>query len=142
MFEETRKMMELFEKVGSRKVLIAGIDVSKNKFTIAVLNGMYETKIKAKDVNLNKKSLNVLYKEIDEIVEREGIKQLIFGCEPSGIYYKPILKQLIYKYPDAMFKLINPSSTKANRDQRMEREKTDPIDAYAIVDLVTEQQGV
>lgn len=136
MFEGTRKMMELFEKVGSRKVLIAGIDVSKNKFTIAVLNGMYETKIKAKDVSLNKKSLNVLYKEIDDIVEREGIKQLIFGCEPSGIYYKPTLKQLIYKYPDAMFKLINPSSTKANRDQRMEREKTDPIDAYAIVDLL------
>jgi len=35
-----------------------------------------------------------------------------------------------------MFKLINPSSTKANRDQRMEREKTDSIDAYAIADLL------
>src|SRR5699024_2020612 len=55
---------------------------------------------------------------------------------PSGIYYKPIVKELVRKYPDAMFKLINPSSTKANRDQRMEREKTDPIDAYAIVDLL------
>ena len=31
MFEETRKMMELFEKVGSKKVLIAGIDVSKEQ---------------------------------------------------------------------------------------------------------------
>ena len=65
MFEETRKMMELFEKVGSKKVLIAGIDVSKNKFTIAAVNGMYESKIKAKDINLNKNSLDKLYKEID-----------------------------------------------------------------------------
>lgn len=136
MFEDTRRMMELFEEVGSRKVLIAGIDVSKNKFTIAAVNGMYESKIKAKDVELNKKDLGKLYKEIDEIVEKDGIEQIIFGCEPSGIYYKPIVKELIYKYPNAMFKLINPSSTKANRDQRMEREKTDPIDAYAITDLL------
>ena len=46
------------------------------------------------------------------------------------------MKELACKYPDAMFRLINPSSTKANRDQRMEREKTDPIDTYAIVDLL------
>jgi len=136
MFEETRKMMELFEKVGSKQVLIMGIDVSKNKFTIAAVNGMYEGKIKAKDILLNKNSLDKLYKEIDLLIEKDGIKQLIFGCEPSGIYYKPIVKELVRKYPDAMFKLINPSSTKANRDQRMEREKTDPIDAYAIVDLL------
>ena len=136
MFEDTRRMMELFEEVGSRKVLIAGIDVSKNKFTIAAVNGLYESKIKAKDIELNKKSLGKLYKEIDEIVVKEEIKQIIFGCEPSGIYYKPIVKELICKYPDAMFKLINPSSTKANRDQRMEREKTDPIDTYAITDLL------
>lgn len=136
MFEETRKMRELFEDIGSRKVLIAGIDVSKNKFTIAATNGTYEIKIKAKDVGLNKTSLDKLYKEINEIVEREGIRKLIFGCEPSGIYYKPIIKELISKYPKAMFKLINPSSTKANRDQRMEREKTDPIDTYAIIDLL------
>lgn len=136
MFEETRRMMELFEEVGSRKVLIAGIDVSKNKFTIAAVNGVYDVKIRAKDVNLNKRNLDKLYKQIDIIVEEENIQQLIFGCEPSGIYYKPILKELITKYPEAMFKLINPSSTKANRDQRMEREKTDPIDAYAITDLL------
>ena len=136
MFEEARKMRELFEEVGSRKVLITGIDVSKNKFTIAVLNGNYDTKIKARDVNLNKKSLNNLYKKIDGIIEKEDIQKLIFGCEPSGIYYKPIIKELMSKYPEAMFRLINPSSTKANRDQRMEREKTDSIDCYAITDLL------
>lgn len=136
MFEKERKMRELFEEVGSRKVLIAGIDVSKNKFTIAVLNGNYDPKIKARDVNLNKKSLNSLYKKIDGIIEKEDIKKLIFGCEPSGIYYKPIIKELMSKYPEAIFRLINPSSTKANRDQRMEREKTDSIDCYAITDLL------
>lgn len=136
MFEETRKMMELFEEIGSKKVLVAGLDVSKNKFTIAVVNGFYEIKIKPKDVNLDKKSLASLYKQINLIVQKEDIKQLIFGCEPSGIYYKPILKELVAQYPNAMFKLINPSSTKANRDQRMEREKTDSIDAYAITDLL------
>lgn len=136
MFKEARKMRELFEEVGYRKVLIAGIDVSKNKFTIAALNGSYEVKIKAKDVNLNKKSLSKLYKEIDTIVVKEDIQRLIFGCEPSGIYYKPIIKELMTKFPGAMFRLINPSSTKANRDQRMEREKTDPIDCYAITDLL------
>lgn len=140
MFKETREMKEFFEEVGSRKVLVAGLDVSKNKFTIAALNGFYETKIKAKDVNLDKRSLASLYKQIDLIVEKEDIKQLIFGCEPSGIYYRPILKELVAQYPDAMFKLINPSSTKANRDQRMEREKTDPIDAFAITDLLIRGQ--
>ena len=136
MFEGTRRMMELLDEVGSKKVLIAGIDVSKNKFTIAVINGMYENKIKAKDVILNKTNLNKLYNEIDCLIEAEGIKQLIFGCEPSGIYYKPIVRELVSKYPDAKFKLVNPSSTKANRDQRMKREKTDPIDAYAIADIL------
>lgn len=136
MFEETRKMMVLFEEVGCRKVLVVGIDVSKNKFTAAAINGMYENKIKARDINLNKESLDKLYKELDRIVEKEKIEQLIFGCEPSGIYYKPIMKELACRYPAAMFRLINPSSTKANRDQRMEREKTDPIDAYAIVENI------
>lgn len=136
MFKETRKMRALFDKFGNRRVLTAGIDVSKNKFTIAVLNGNYDTKIKAGDINLNKKSLNNLYKQIDEIVEKEDIKKIIFGCEPSGIYYKPIIKELMSKYPEAMFRLVNPSATKANRDQRMEREKTDSIDCYAITDLL------
>ena len=136
MFEETKKMVKLFKEVGFEKVLIAGIDVSKNKFTIAAVNGMYESKIKVKDVELDKDSLNDLYREIDLIIGKEGIKKLIFGCEPSGIYYKPIVKELMRKYPYAMFKLINPSSTKSNRDQRMEREKTDPIDAFAITDLL------
>ena len=63
MFKGTRKMMELFERIGYRKVLILGIDVSKNKFTIAAVNGMYENKIKSKDVQLNKSSLKNLYKE-------------------------------------------------------------------------------
>lgn len=136
MFEETRKMRELCEKFGSRRVLVAGIDISKNKFTIAVMNTNYETKMKARDVTLDTKSLEKLYEEIEKIIDSEGILKLIFGCEPSGIYYKPVLKELMRKYPDAMFKLINPSSTKANRDQRMEREKTDSIDAYAIADLL------
>ena len=136
MFKENRKMMELFEEIGYRNVLVIGIDVSKNKFTAAAVNGMYENKMKARDINLKKESLDKLYKELDRIVEKEEIQQLIFGCEPSGVYYKPIMKELACRYPDAMFRLINPSSTKANRDQRMEREKTDPIDTYAIVDLL------
>ncbi len=36
-------MFEL-EELGPRKVLVAGIDVSKNKFTIAAVNGIYEIK--------------------------------------------------------------------------------------------------
>ncbi len=79
MFKETRKMMELFEEVGYKKVLIMGIDVSKNKFTMAAVNGMYENKIKARDIDLNKKSLGKLYKELDKIIEEEKIEQLIFG---------------------------------------------------------------
>jgi hypothetical protein len=109
MFEETRKMRELCEKFGSRRVLVAGIDISKNKFTIAVMNTNYETKMKARDVTLDTKSLEKLYEEIEKIIDSEGILKLIFGCEPSGIYYKPVLKELMRKYPDAMFKLINPS---------------------------------
>lgn len=136
MFNKARKMMELFDDVGSRKVLIAGIDISKNEFTISAVNGRYESKIKPKDIDLNKKSLEKLYGKIDKLVKDDGIKQIIFGCEPSGIYYKPVLRELTTKYPEAMFKLINPSSTKANRDQKMEREKTDSIDSYAITDLL------
>jgi len=140
MFEETKEMMELFEENGRRKVLIAGIDISKNKFTITVLNGMYEELIKSHDVSLNKKCVKELYKKIDSIISKEGIKEMIFGCEPSGIYYKPIIRELMTKYPHGRYKLINPSATKSNRDQRMEREKNDSIDAYAIADLLIRGQ--
>lgn len=136
MFEGNREMQKLLIGNGHRHVLIAGIDVSKNKFTIAAVNGEYEDKIKAKDVKLTKTGLNELYKEIDTIVKNEKIKQIIFGCEPSGIYYKPIMRDLIRRYPTAIFKLINPLATKSNRDQKMERGKTDPIDTYAITDLL------
>jgi len=136
MFEETRRMRELCEEYGAKRVLIAGIDISKNKFTIAIMNANYEVKMKARDVPLNTGSLEELNEEIDRIVKREGILKIVFGCEPSGIYYKPVLNELMRKYPDAIFKLINPTSTKANREQRMERGKTDIIDAYAITDLL------
>ena len=140
MFRETKEMMELFEAHGRRKVLVAGLDVSKNKFTITVLNGMYEELIKSHDVILNKDSIELLYQRLDTVIEKEGITEMLFGCEPSGIYYKPIIKELMQKYPYGKYKLINPSSTKSNREQRMEREKTDNIDAYAIADLVIRGQ--
>lgn len=136
MFKETKEMMELFETYGRRRVLIGGVDVSKNKFTITVLNGMYEELIKSHDILLNRQSIESLYEKIDDIIEKENITKIIFGCEPSGIYYKPIIKDLIQRYPEGKYKLINPSSTKSNRDQRMEREKNDSIDAYSIADLI------
>ena len=99
MFEETRKMRELCEKFGSRRVLVAGIDISKNKFTIAVMNTNYETKMKARDVTLDTKSLEKFYQERQKSIDSEGILKPLFGCEPSGIYYKPVLKELMRKYP-------------------------------------------
>lgn len=136
MFENAKRMMELFDELGSSKVLIAGMDISKNKFTITAVNGRYEIKIKTKDINLTKKELDKLYKEIDDVIKNDQVKQIIFGCEPSGIYYKPVMRALTTKYPEAMFKLVNPSATKSNRDQKMEENKTDAIDTYAITDLL------
>ncbi|MCK9268103.1 MAG: hypothetical protein M0P14_05275 [Alkaliphilus sp.] len=47
MFEETEKMMKLFEEADCKKILAVDIAVSKNKFTVAA-NGMYENKIRIK----------------------------------------------------------------------------------------------
>jgi len=134
-------MLELLKKYGREKVIFVGIDVSKNFHTVAIVDGEYEIILRPTSFGIYESDFRWLTEKIFKVIEERRIKRIVFGCEPSGHYYLNIMNKLKEVYPEEMFKLINPKATKSNRDQRMECNKTDPIDTYAIADLLIRGEG-
>ncbi len=141
MIGRKNEIIELFKKYGHDKILFVGIDVSKNFHTVTILNGYYDILLKPSTFSIYEEGFKKLTNKINKIFSQSNAQVLVFGCEPSGHYYLNIMSNLKKTYPEGIFKLINPKSTKSNREQMMQYNKTDPIDAYAIADLLIRGEG-
>lgn len=141
MIGKNKQMIELLKKYGREKVMFVGIDISKNSHTISLVDGEYEVIMRPMSFGIYESDFVRLTEIINKSIEERRIKKLVFGCEPSGHYYLNIMTKLKEVYADEIFRLINPKATKSNRDQMMQANKTDPIDTYAIIDLLIRGEG-
>lgn len=131
--EETVK---LFKENGNEHVLFVGIDVSKLFHVVCAMDGYGEVLLEPLEIDIYETGFSKLQTALSKVVSFSGIKQVIFGCEPSGHYYLNLMENLKVAYPNAWFRLINPSAVKSARDQAMNRSKTDAIDCLAIAGLL------
>lgn len=103
--------------------VIFGIDISKNKFDVALLR---EGKYKYKSFGNNKAGFNELKKWID----RSGIKDIHCCMESTGVYSEELAEYLYncgYK-----ISVVNPAKIKGFSQSELKRSKTDKIDASLI----------
>lgn len=130
------EVIQLFKLFGHEQVLFVGIDVSKLFHVVCALDGYGEILLEPFEIDIYETGFSRLKAALSDIVTRREIRQIIFGCEPSGHYYLNLMTTLQDRYPDALLRLINPSAVKSARDQAMNRSKTDAIDCLAIAGLL------
>ena len=113
-------------------MIAVGIDVSKSKSTVAILNADGSKRITPFDVKHNLPELNALVKYLNDLNEN-----IVILMEHTGHYHYPILKKL----NDEGFQvcLVNPYQMKKYGDTELRRTKTDKKDAVRIATYALEK---
>ncbi|MFV0517231.1 MAG: IS110 family transposase [Aminipila sp.] len=113
-------------------MIAVGIDVSKSKSTIAIINSDGEILLKPKNFNHTISGLNALTDLIQ--VYMPDVK---VAMEATGHYHYPILKTLLNE--NIHVSLINPYLMKKYGDNSIRKGKTDKKDALKIAIYVIEK---
>ena len=113
-------------------MIAVGIDVSKSKSTVAILNADGTKRVTPFDVKHNLPELNALVKYLNDLNEN-----IVILMEHTGHYHYPILKKL----NDEGFQvcLVNPYQMKKYGDTELRRTKTDKKDAIRIATYALEK---
>ena len=113
-------------------MIAVGIDVSKSKSTVAILNADGSKRLTPFDVKHNLPELNALVKYLNDLNEN-----IVILMEHTGHYHYPILKKL----NDEGFQvcLVNPYQMKKYGDTELRRTKTDKKDAIRIATYALEK---
>ena len=113
-------------------MIAVGIDVSKSKSTVAILNADGTKRVTPFDVKHNLPELNALVNYLNDLNEN-----IVILMEHTGHYHYPILKKL----NDEGFQvcLVNPYQMKKYGDTELRRTKTDRKDAIRIASYALEK---
>ena len=113
-------------------MIAVGIDVSKSKSTVAILNADGTKRVTPFDVKHNLPELNALVNYLNNLNEN-----IVILMEHTGHYHYPILKKL----NDEGFQvcLVNPYQMKKYGDTELRRTKTDKKDAIRIATYALEK---
>ena len=113
-------------------MIAVGIDVSKSKSVVAILNADGTKHVTPFEVKHNIPELNALVKYLNELKEN-----IVILMEYTGHYHYPILKKL----NDEGFQvcLVNPFQMKKYGDTELRRMKTDKKDAIRIATYALEK---
>lgn len=113
-------------------MIAVGIDISKSKSKVAILNGDGTVRAKPFDVHHTKSELDALINYIEDTGEQPKILM-----EPTSHYHYPVLKAL----QEAGFPvcLINPYQMKKYGDIELRKAKTDKKDALRIAKYALEK---
>lgn len=124
------------EIMGSDQYLVVGIDVGKDKhhafMGTATGISLYRKLIFENNID----GFSKLLKTTDQVKVQNGLSKVVFGCEPTGNYYKPLGRHLIRCARNVV--LVSGLAVKNNRatiDGRWD--KNDTKDAANIADLIS-----
>ena len=113
-------------------MIAVGIDVSKSKSTVAILNADGSKRVTPFNVKHNLPELNALVKYLNYLNEN-----IIILMEYTGHYHYPILKKL--NDEGLQVCLVNPYQMKKYGDTELRRTKTDKKDAIRIATYALEK---
>lgn len=124
------------EITGSDQYLVVGIDVGKDKHHAFMGTATGISLYRKLIFENNIEGFSKLLKTADQVKEQHGLSKVVFGCEPTGNYHKPLGRHLICCARHTV--LVAGQAVKNNRatiDGRWD--KNDTKDAANIADLVS-----
>ena len=122
------------------QILCVSRDISQYFHWVMMHNGLGEMVRKSFEIDLFKSGSEPLCQAIDTTIEQTQAQLVLVGMEPTGHYFENLARYLVGRGQPVT--LINRYAVSQNREQHMmHRQKSDPIDAAAIGDLLRRGEG-
>jgi len=138
--ERGQAFADLIRGVPPEQLLCVSLDISKYFHVAMIHNGLGEIVMSTFEIDIFQSGFDQLCQAIEQARSRSQAQVVLVGMEPTSHYFENLARHLLQRYPRV--KLVNSFAVKQNREQQlMRREKTDPIDAAAIGDLLRRGEG-
>ena len=124
----------------SYQTLFVGIDVSKYKHDIAIVNEQKQLIGRPFVINDDRGGYQDLVQKLDELLRRYDTHRFYIGLEATGDYWKNIYYFLKQQPQSFWVTVINPVQTNAHAKTELRRAKTDPVNAKDIARYMAEKK--
>jgi len=138
--EREEKRLEQFRQLrkeirGSQDYLVVGIDISKDTHNALMRNTSGKILYRRLTFNNTGEGFETLLLQVEAVRVGHGLKEVVFGLEPTANYHKPLGEFLINQEKQVV--LISPEAAKQNRPLLDGRwNKHDGKDCANIADLM------
>lgn len=120
-------------------ILFVGIDVSKLKHDVAIMNEHKKLLSKTFVIQENHAGYLYLIDKLDQLKMSYQTKRFYIGMEATADYWKNLF-HFFNNQPDCTAVVINPVRTKAFAKSELRRAKTDPVNAKDIALYLVEKK--
>ena len=120
--------------------LFVGIDVSKYKHDIAIVNEQKQLVGRPFVIKDERDGYQQFVQRLDHLAQQYQTQQFYIGLEATGDYWKNIYYYLKQQRRSFSVTLINPVQTNAHAKTELRRAKTDPVNAKDIALYMAEKQ--
>jgi transposase len=124
----------------SYQSLFVGIDVSKYKHDIAIVNEQKQLVGKPFVIKDDRDGYQDFLQRLDDLAQQYHIQKFYIGLEATGDYWKNIYYFLKQQPQPYIVTVINPVQTNAHAKTELRRAKTDPVNAKDIALFMAEKQ--
>jgi len=124
----------------SYKTLFVGIDVSKFKHDIAIVNEQKQFVARPFVIKDDRDGYQQLIQKLDELMQRYDTQRFYIGLESTGDYWKNIYYFLKQQPQPYIVTVINPVQTNAHAKTELRRASTDAVNARDIALFMAEKQ--
>jgi len=124
----------------SYQTLYVGIDVSKYKHDIAIVNEQKQFVGRPFVIKDDLNGYQHLIGKVDELMRRYHTQQFYIGLESTGDYWKNIYYYLKQQPQPFVVTVINPVQTRAHAKSELRRASTDAVNARDIALFMAEKQ--
>jgi transposase len=124
----------------SYQTLFVGIDVSKYKHDIAIVNEQKQFVGRPFVIKDDLAGYQQLIGKLDELMRRYDTQRCYIGLESTGDYWKNIYYYLKQQPQPFIVTVINPVQTRAHAKTELRRASTDAVNARDIARFMAEKQ--
>jgi len=120
--------------------LFVGIDISKYKHNIAIINKQKKVIDKPFKINDDYDGYQYFLQKLKLLIQQHQTRQFYIGLEATGDYWKNIYHYLNRQSIPVSISVINPIQTRALAKTELRRAKTDAVDAKDIALFMVEKR--
>lgn len=124
----------------SHQNLFVGIDISKTKHDVAIMNSEKQLLAKPFRIGENRTDYQALVQRLSQLNQKHQSETVYIGMEATADYWKNLYHFLKSQSPAFRLTVINPVQTRAFAKAELRRAKTDPVNAMDIARYLVEKK--